>query len=181
MLVYHGSDSNFKQLRIAKSLCKRGSTVHNEGYGIYFTTDLEIAKSYGKYVYILEINDTVLHDFRRKNECTTYVSKLVTMLRKETNINLFEYIDVQGLIDRMYWGGLKIFDISTEILNLLDSTEKYYRATTETHRKKVASVLRRYTKNTLKAYLFTYSIKNIGVIKDVDPSIVKIVSRQQSY
>ena len=57
MVVYHGSNSNFKKLRISKDLVKRESTKTNEGMGIYFTTDKEIARSYGKYIYTIEIND----------------------------------------------------------------------------------------------------------------------------
>lgn len=36
MLVYHGSNSNFRTLRISKSLVKHDSTLENEGLGIYF-------------------------------------------------------------------------------------------------------------------------------------------------
>ena len=48
MIVYHGSNSNFKSLRISKSLVKHNSTLLNEGLGIYFSTDKEVARSYGK-------------------------------------------------------------------------------------------------------------------------------------
>lgn len=65
MIVYHGSNSNFKKLRIAKSLVKHQSTLENEGLGIYFTTDKEIARSYGKWIYSLEIPDDMI-DFRNK-------------------------------------------------------------------------------------------------------------------
>jgi hypothetical protein len=181
MIVYHGSDSNFKQLKISKSLVKSRSTEVNEGYGIYFSTDIEVAKSYGKYIYTLEINDKVLHDFRRHYDCITYMTKLISMLEDETGVNLFAFINVDNMIDRMHYGGIQIFNIATEITKILDNMEYYYRMTNETQRRKVTSVLKKYTKNTLKAYLFTYNIPNVGVIKDVDPSVVKIINKQQRH
>ena len=43
MRVYHGSSHNFKKLRIDKHLVNYESTLLNEGLGIYFSTDFEIA------------------------------------------------------------------------------------------------------------------------------------------
>ena len=45
MIVYHGSDSNFRKLRIAKELVKNSSTMLNEGMGIYFFTNKEQTQS----------------------------------------------------------------------------------------------------------------------------------------
>ena len=69
MIVYHGSNSNFTKLRIAKSLVKNSSTLENEGPGIYFSTDKSVAKHYGKYVYTLDINDKYFLDSRNAVIC----------------------------------------------------------------------------------------------------------------
>lgn len=66
MIAYHGSNRNFKKLRISKQLVQRTSTELNEGIGIYFSTNKRVAESYGNYVYILEINDKYFKDFRKR-------------------------------------------------------------------------------------------------------------------
>ena len=69
MRVFHGSPRSFTKLRIDKRLIRHNATLENEGAGIYFTTDLSRAKSYGKYIYELEISDKYLRDFRDIKEC----------------------------------------------------------------------------------------------------------------
>lgn len=66
MVVYHGSNRRFKSLRISKSLVNGRGSLENEGLGIYFSTDRDVACSYGKYVYRLYVNDKVLKDFRKE-------------------------------------------------------------------------------------------------------------------
>lgn len=82
MIVYHGSNSNFRTLRISKNLVNHKSTITNEGLGIYFSTNLDVAKSYGKYIYTLEINDKVLIDFRSRGNCRRYLAKLANIFIK---------------------------------------------------------------------------------------------------
>jgi len=77
MIAYHGSNSCFKNLRIHKSLVKSSATALNEGLGIYFSLDRDVASSYGKYMYTLEINDNYIKDFRVLAVCKKYVADLI--------------------------------------------------------------------------------------------------------
>lgn len=181
MIVYHGSNRNFKKLRIAKDLVQHDSSLHNEGLGIYFTTDLEVAKSYGKYVYTLEINDRYLIDFRKKAACSNYVIGLVREIYKNTGIDIRQYLGNQldNLINNMYTGGIQIHQLGNEIYMLLDSNEKFYMLGIA----KINSVykmLKQRDKKKDYAYMFNYNIKNIGVIKSVDDNIVRIVRKDKS-
>ena len=149
MIVYHGSNSNFSKLRIDKSLVKYRSTLENEGPGIYFSTNKQVAKRYGRYVYTLEINDRSLLDFRHIEICTKYESDIVHYIYNKFNIDISEYIDLNQVTHRIRWGGLPIY-----------------------------SILRNYDKKHLKAYMINCYIENIGVIKDVSQATVKIVQKE---
>lgn len=89
-----------------------------------------------------------------------------------------DYFSLADLSERMYWGNQAISSIGREISLLLDSDERWYKSLSETKREKIFRILRNYGKRNLKAYMFTYEIKNIGVIKDVSEDVVKIVSKE---
>lgn len=178
MIVYHGSDSNFRKLKINKSLVKHTSTMYNEGLGIYFSTDLSVANSYGKYLYTLEINDKAFIDMRKKVNCTKYVRKIIGTVYKETGINIGMYFDFQNLIDRLYYGRQAVFTVGYDTVEVLDNTYKFYMGFSKTKRDNVYRILRRLDKECPKAYMFNYHIKNIGVIKDVSEECVRIIKRE---
>ena len=181
MIVYHGSNSNFKKLRIAKELVQRESTKTNEGMGIYFSTDKEVARSYGKYIYTLEINDKYFKDFRRRTICRLHIAEVAKRIYKELHIDILEYFSMNDLAERMYWGGQAICSVGHEIYMLLDSNEKWYEKICKSKIERTYQMLRVYDKKSLKAYMFNYNIKDIGVIKDVSDEIVRIVCKEQSY
>ena len=178
MIVYHGSTHRFKKLRIGKSLVECRSTVDNEGYGIYFSTDRTVAESYGPYIYVLEINDECLEDFREKEVCRRYLNDLCDYVFEKTGILLNEYVNLSHTLDRMRLGGLAISGVGREIYLLLDSEELFYRQVCETKREKLYRLLRNYDRKHLDAYMFEYHIKNIGVIKNVSTDVVKIIRRE---
>lgn len=178
MIVYHGSDSNFRKLKISKSLVKHTSTLGNEGLGIYFSTDPSVANSYGKYLYTLEINDKAFIDMRKKANCTKYIRKIIGAVYKETGVNISMYFDFQYIINRLYYGGQAVFSVGHDMADILDNTDEFYKGLSQTKRDKVYRVLRHMDKECPKAYMFNYHIKNIGVIKDVSEEYVRIVKRE---
>lgn len=181
MIVYHGSNSNFKKLRISPSLVQHESTKTNEGLGIYFSTDKEVARSYGKYIYTLEINDKYFVDFRNRTKCRLYIAKLAQSIYKELKVDILQYFSLEDTADRMYWGGLAISGVGREIYTLLYPNEKWYENNSKTKIERVYQILRAYDKKHLYAYMFNYHIKNIGVIKKTDDNIVRIVNKEYSY
>ena len=183
MIVYHGSNSNFKHLKISTALSKRNynNSLDNEGPGIYFSTDKELARSYGKYIYTLELNDKYFIDFRHQSACNEYLSKISQEIFNKFRIEILNFIDMHRIADRMRWGGLMISNISREIANCLDNNAEWYRLVNKTTREKIYSFLRAYDRKHLYSYMFTYNIPNIGVIKNVDDNVVKIVGKENSY
>ena len=178
MIVYHGSNSNFKKLRISKTLVQHRTTLENEGLGIYFSTDKEVARSYGKYIYTLAIDDRYIQDFRKIATCKRYINEIAKEIYKETEINILSMFDVNGLLYRMQLGGQCIYETGKEIYALLDSTEEWYTSIPQYKRDKISRMLNAHDKE-LKAYMFSYHIPNIGVIKDLN--VVQIVNKEDSY
>ena len=180
MIVYHGSNRNFKKLRIAKELVQRESTKTNEGMGIYFSTDKEVARSYGKYLYTIEINKAYFYDFRKRITCKGYIHKIVTTILRETGVDITRYYNIDETVDRLYFGGLAFSGIGRELYLVLDSNEKFYQLP-QYKIERVYQMLRGFDRRPPKAYMFNYHIKNIGVIKDVSEDVVRIINKEQSY
>lgn len=177
MIVYHGSNSRFNTLKISKSLVRFDSTLTNEGLGIYITLDKAVAYSYGKYLYTLEIDDKYIKDFRLREVCERYIKGIRDEIMNKFNLDIFKYIDVGGLVRYMNFGGVAIYNTCGEIKELLDSNEAWY-ILREEKRNRVYKYLKTYDKKHLNVYLFKYNIKNIGIIKNVSPEVVRIVTRE---
>lgn len=181
MVVYHGSDANFKNLRISKSLVKHESTMNNEGLGIYFSTDPRVAQSYGKYVYTLEVNSAYFMDFRKRVVCTQYLTKIGQEIFTKYKVNIFHYFSLSDFVGRMFSGGQAIYSVGHDIAEILDNTYEFFQEVPESKRQRIYGTLRKVDKNNRRVYMFNYHIKNIGVIKSVDPDIVKIVDKRRSF
>lgn len=178
MIVYHGSNSNFKQLRISKSLVKHNSTSLNEGLGIYFSLDKKVASSYGKYLYTLELNDNFVLDFRKKQMCRAYVNKLRQYIMSNTKVDIGRYINLNLLVDSLYYGKVAICGTGRETYLLLDSTEEWYELPEE-KMDKIYKILKTYDKKNLVAYTFNYNIKGVGIIKRIDDNIIRIIGKEK--
>lgn len=175
MIVYHGSQHNFRTLRIRKDLTKR-STLENEGYGVYFSLDKEVARSYGKYVYMISVNDRAFADMRSYKACINYVNYVSSNVKSVFGFTLDQFIDLTLLANYLSSGGVAISGVGHEVRNLLDSTEAFYRQ----YGRRVEPIfkwLERWA-GYPKAYMFTYSIKDCGVIKDVSPNIAFLVGKE---
>lgn len=184
MLVYHGSNSNFKQLRISKSLVNRENTLTNEGLGIYFSTNKEIASSYGKYLYTIDINDRILLDFTKRQICERFINSITNEVYKKHGFNLRQFMGndtINMLIINIYCGGVGIAFLGREYSLLLDSNEYWHTNVSSTMRSKVIVSINQFIKNHLIAYRFRYSIDDVGVIKNLDNRYIKLVSQYNLY
>ena len=182
MIVYHGSNSNFKKLRISETLVRWESTRANEGTGIYFTRDINYARSYGKYLYTLEINNDKLYDFTKWNTCYRYYLKIKTGILEKTGVNIGMYLPserVSSVVEYLMYGGIAVSGFGRELNLLLDSNDAYYRLS-ESKRSAVEAYLRRCDRKPPEAYLFSYHISFVGVIKDVSEDVVRIVGKELS-
>ena len=182
MIVYHGSNSNFKKLKISETLVRWGSTRTNEGTGIYFSQDIDCARSYGRYLYTLDINNNKLHDFTKWNTCFGYYLKIKKGILERTGVNIGMYLPSQVVLNAVEYlmnGGIAVSGFGGELNLLLDSNEAYYRLS-ESKRSAVEAYLRRCDRKPPEAYLFSYHIPFVGVIKDVSEDVVRIVGKELS-
>lgn len=181
MIAYHGSMHRFEKFRISSKLVERRSTMNNEGCGIYFSTNRNVAESYGRYLYTLEINDDHLLDFRKKKTCQVYINGIKTEIKKQTGIDISSFYDLSNVVSYAHCGGISISGIGRDLALCLDSTEEWYTKLPVKTRENILRILRKYDQHHLEAYMFTYHIKNIGVIKKIDDSIVTIKTREKMY
>lgn len=176
MRAYHGSNRKFKTLRISKSLINNTSTLENEGTGIYFSTDINVARSYGKYIYELEINDRCIQDFRKLDVSIRYLRGLITYIYEKTGVNISKYINIRQTAEAIQMGKVAVAGICREVSLLLDCNEHWYEIPNYKI-ERIQAILRAYDKKHLKVYMFTYHIKGVGLCKVVDSDIVHIVNR----
>ena len=179
MIVYHGSDRYFRTLKISINLSRSEASLLNEGLGIYFSTDKNVASHYGKYLYTLELNSRAIKDFRKSTTIDMYIAKLVATVCNKFSIDLTAYINLGMLATNVYSGNISIDGLGREIILLLESNERFYNDTPAYKQSRLFSFLTVYNSKNLYAYLFNYNIKGIGIIKNVRPEIVKIVKTEK--
>lgn len=175
MYVYHGSNHNFRVLRIRKDLTK-DSTLRNEGYGVYFSTDRDVAKTYGEYLYTIRVNDKYIFDMRKLAACRAYLRNLSRDVWNQFAFHLETYIDVKLLAECLQSGKVAISGVGQEVANMLDSTEMFYTDYRRSH-EDVYKWLEKWT-GVPKVYLFTYHVAGSGIIRDVSPNIAVITSKE---
>lgn len=182
MIVYHGSNSNFIKLKVSPRLTKSSSRYLSEGYGIYFSLKPDVAKSYGKYLYTLNINDKYLVDYRKESECRKLLIAYLNLVSKETNTDLSLYITInnmENITKSLSSGRIRLYSLDNEIKDLLECDYKFYENCSDVVRENIYRKLRVILKKKLKVYLFKSDIPDIGIIKDVSDTVVKIVSKEK--
>lgn len=178
MIVYHGSNHNFKKLKLDSKLT-RDSTKQNEGVGIYFSKKPDVASSYGKYLYTLCVNDKYLLDFSNIETCKKFVISMIAEVYKMYKIDIRMLLCVDTLANEIYDGRACIYTFDEEVMLHLDSNEYFYRRCNENAVNLVRRALHSYKNRVLKCYLFNYNIPEIGVIKDVSDDIVRIIDKNK--
>ena len=170
MLVYHGSMASFGQFRIENGLVRNSSTLINEGKGIYFSTDKNIAKSYGKYLYTVNVDAPVI-DYRYKANCAKYVSAVRKYIKDRNGVDISLYMDLGMIANSIYDGSVGIAKLPRELSLCLDSSYKFYELPQKLIDDTLAvlgseRIIKREFAKWNTAYMFTYNIPNCGVIKD---------------
>lgn len=100
--------------------------------------------------------------------------------RKKTKVPVQKYLDVPLIANDIVNERVFIANLGDRAISLfLDSNERWYSdKITETQRQNVYRALRHEDKK-LQAYMFPYHIRDIGVIKDVSPEVVKIIGKER--
>jgi len=194
MIVYHGSNSNFNQLKISRNLVhwekehtdkdeitfKFMPLGHTEDIGIYFSTDKETAKQYGKYLYTLEINDKYVKDFKSRTICRLFLAKMAQEIYRKLDVDLLEYINLEQLSEQMYWHKIGISTIYSDIEHIL-YYDKSFSTLSPSKIDRVNQMIRAYCKKEATVFMFNSNVKGEGIIKKIEDDIVKIIHKEQSY
>lgn len=174
MIAYHGSNSNFKTLRIAKNLVHSSGTMLNEGMGIYFSLRQDVASSYGKYLYVLDVADSWVNDFRKIGVCRTYINSICNHILKVIGLDISRFFSCNLVAQYVCEGRVAVSGVGHEIQLNLDSSGDWYERVSPAKIEAVWKLLDYYDKNCPKVFLFNYNIPDCGVIKDVSSEIVVI-------
>lgn len=172
MIVYHGSSANFGQLRVGKRLVRNSSSLTNEGMGIYFSLDKNVAKSYGKYLYTINIDASVI-DYRLAVNSKLYIEAIRNYIIHKFGVDISNYIDYNAISWFVQSGVVGVQGLPVEIMLCLDSKGEFYADVNQNVIDEIFKVLmseriikREFAKwNT--AYIFPYNIPDCGIIKDV--------------
>ena len=154
--------------------------MNNEGLGVYFSTILDVAASYGKYIYIIEVNDRVVYDFTKRKVCERFINAIAAEVYLKCGVNIIDILGretINSLTTYMHCGGISIYGLDREINLLLDSTEEWYTSYSESKREEILKCIRKYVREHLFVYLFTYNVRGVGVIKNIDPAYVRLVKK----
>lgn len=167
MILYHGSSHRFSKpdMRAIKKYCG-DSSRNNEGYGLYCSTDIDVARSYGKYTYIMEVDDKHVIDFSKMTNCKFILKKLIINVRNKTGIDITPFIDAMYICSGIQQGKIGVAFIGDYIRVILDNSEKFY----VRYGKYVDNVLNALTdfdnKCVPKIYKVQCNVRNVVIIKD---------------
>lgn len=186
MIVYHGSNSNFKQLRIEKRLCKTKQKSLNEGYGIYFSTYSDVARAYGKYIYQLELNDRFVMDFNNRGTCEKYVNKLMEDIYLKFKVDARMLRTYKEVVNGLACGKIEIDKLGSELAVEIDNDyglyEKYIDSMSIKKHESFISYIEGLNGKYLKAYTYpSNEIRGVGIIKDVSADVVRIINKTKLF
>lgn len=167
MLLYHGSSHRFSKpdMRAIKKYCSDASS-NNEGYGLYCSTDLSVAQSYGKYTYVVVVDDKDVIDFSKMANCKFILKKLVIHIRNNTGVDITPFIDVIQICNGIQQGRIGVAFIGDYIRIILDNSEKFY-SKCEKYADSVLNALIDFDNKCVpKMYKVQCNVRNVVIIKD---------------
>lgn len=177
MIVYHGSNHKFSRLQIRTKLSSSAS-LENQGAGIYFSTNKDVACSYGEILYTLEVNQDYLIDFCIMSSVRSYLNRVRKEVYWKTRLDIAEYISCTQLSQWIVEGRISPVCICREISLLLDSEEKFHSLPISIVEKS-GVILSKFDKTHQKVYLYPDTIPGVGVAKTASEKIIRIVDRER--
>jgi hypothetical protein len=180
MIVYHGSDRSFKELRIDSRLAVRATSSTEEGYGIYFSLDRETASKYGKYLYTLDVSERIGVVWNNLG-ARRFVVSLYDEVLEETGRYIGKFMNTERLINHIADGSVFINRLHEYIKYKLSNNPSATKVWSKTTINKVSEQVRRVIRKYVKAYVFTSIVPNTGILKDVSADVVQIVKKERLY
>ena len=178
MTVYHGSAHNFQNLKVTPAMAGE-SAKRNEGPGIYFSKQKSVAESYGKYIYTIRLDKNIIMDFRKYSTCLKYLKSICETVRKSAGVKISEYVNINKTAEYLHEGNVAISATGWELWLLLDATEDFHRHIGCTKQLAIYKALKKWDRENPKIYLYTDSIKDVGVIRRHGLGHAEIISKEK--
>lgn len=124
MILYHGTNKKFTQFKIGAEYARCHEIDLVEGYGVYLASNSELSKSYGSYLYTIEVDDTLISDYTDE----AYIYELFFQIQKDLNFDLsiLGEDQISELVDSILTGFSSVTGLGKEICDRLDSLEVFY-------------------------------------------------------
>jgi hypothetical protein len=169
-ILYHGSNSDFKQFKIDESLVKHDiQTVLPEGVGVYMSHNRDFVKNYGKIIYIIE--PLKILDFTKKSNIRKIIKDFLNKFDTEKIIiNNLNINQLNNSIEMAYNGDMAIMKLLKELW-MLSEENMYLNNNYEIDLYDYYDRLEEKYFNFLKSGVIAYNDKNIGIIyisKDIN-------------
>lgn len=167
MILYHGSYHNFDfpNMSQIKKYSKESSLL-NEGHGLYCTTMPEVAKSYGKYIYEINVDTKDVKVFNSYSGVQYYIERIIIFIKEKNNVDISPYININNIAAYVVSGKIGLCNIGREIDKILDNSESFYNRYGSVY-EFVHNSLRLWDKEYLPGcYKVECSIPNTFIIKD---------------
>jgi hypothetical protein len=177
MLLYHGSPQKFTDFKVSENLCRHDiQTILTEGVGIYMSRDIKVAKSYGEFLYTVEVDDTLVLDMTNFIVVRSLISKFSKNL-EVLGFNLIKYIKastLESMVSGIVLGSFSCTDMARELELLLDCNEYFH-----TDNNKITSVyknLQKTQKDILRSHIIKFTDISLGTVYiGKNPKLLKIL------
>lgn len=167
MILYHGSYHNFDfpNMSQIKKYSKESSLL-NEGHGLYCTTMPGVAKSYGKYVYEINVDTKDVKVFNSYSGVHYYIVDIILFIKERNKVDISPYININSIAAYVVSGKIGLCNIGGEIEKILDNSEPFYNRYGSVS-EVVYNSLRLWDKKHLPGcYKVECSVPNTFIIKD---------------
>lgn len=170
MIVYYGSSKHFTNI---KDLLDINDPNCNgvEGVGVYISTNIEIARTRGSYIYRIDLRNEYIKDFRNPGFAEDSISALCMIPANITGRTLPPDIRAE-LVESILTGNSVIGTLDQELLERLECYDWWYDEVTQRQQEEVSFHLSETIKRYTKVYTFSEgSLGNkfvVGVIKDLN-------------
>jgi hypothetical protein len=124
--LYHGSIADFDTFKISKENLRTKEDSLMEGMGIYFSESEDFAKSYGTFIYAVDLDEKDCWDCTKATTLKSFIKKV----SKKVNFPVENYVPMM-CIEGILSGDNSVTKFGREMTMWLDCTESFYSEYTE--------------------------------------------------
>ena len=178
MILHHGSTKDFDKFEISEKHLSTKIENLIEGMGIYFSDNKEFVKSYGNFIYTIDMDNNDCWDFTNPETMPMFIDKISEKV-KFPILNFLSPNSFEWILN----GNLSIRRFSREIMLQLDSVETFYEVLGNRDSEELfEEITKEYEKLLFSKRFFKYfdaSFKTVIYLCTNKEDTVKILSKER--